>query len=253
MLQVPTLVRNQHDPRALANRATLPNRLLRNPNPGLSGQTGHLVFRTPRVLPSPRPVLGSMEKSVWTEVFPGVKATGFGCRYWGFGFRVSLGALSGGVYPRRASAVGWHGPACPPVRRGNSVSSASDSRIFSCDKHQSWGRGTTMTCGPNGCRQQEASVENLRKKPKFLTSTARLGRPVGDCPYCCLSSQSVSVPFEEGMPVWRGSGEVAWRRARAVALKMASLMWWLLEPWCSSTCRFIRALPAQPRQNSETS
>ena len=32
----------------------------------------------------------------------------------------------------------------------------------------------------------------------------------------------------------RGSASTAIRRARAVALNMASLMWWLLRPWWAS-------------------
>ena len=47
-----------------------------------------------------------------------------------------------------------------------------------------------------------------------------------------------------GTPGIRGSASTAIRSARAVALKMASLTWWLLRPWCSTTCRLHRALAA---------
>ncbi len=39
-----------------------------------------------------------------------------------------------------------------------------------------------------------------------------------------------SVPLVLGTPVMRGSGETAMRSARAVALKIASAMWWPLRP-----------------------
>ena len=56
-----------------------------------------------------------------------------------------------------------------------------------------------------------------------------------------------------GTPVMRGSGSTAIRSARAVALKTASLMWWLLRPWCATTCRLNRPLAATACQKSSTS
>ena len=47
-------------------------------------------------------------------------------------------------------------------------------------------------------------------------------------------------PWCWGRPVTRGSGSTASSQARAVALKIASLMWWLLRPWCSTMCRLHR-------------
>ncbi len=41
---------------------------------------------------------------------------------------------------------------------------------------------------------------------------------------------SLSVPFVEGTPLSSGSIETATRRARAKALKLASIMWWALVP-----------------------
>ena len=51
----------------------------------------------------------------------------------------------------------------------------------------------------------------------------------------------------------RGSGSTAIRSARAVALKIASAMWWLLRPWCRRTCRLHSALAAKACQKSSTS
>ena len=44
------------------------------------------------------------------------------------------------------------------------------------------------------------------------------------------ATQPSSVPLVLGTPVMRGSASTAIRSARAVALKIASLMWWLLRP-----------------------
>ena len=56
---------------------------------------------------------------------------------------------------------------------------------------------------------------------------------------CCLRASPIcpvdqdcrySVPFVLGTPGIRGSASTAIRSARAVALKIASAMWWLLRP-----------------------
>ena len=39
-----------------------------------------------------------------------------------------------------------------------------------------------------------------------------------------------STPFVEGTPTVRGSFSTAWRKARAVALKMPSMTWCVLRP-----------------------
>ncbi len=44
-----------------------------------------------------------------------------------------------------------------------------------------------------------------------------------------------SVPLVLGTPVMRSSFSMAIRSARAALLKIASLMWWLLRPWCRMT------------------
>src|SRR3546814_10561643 len=55
-----------------------------------------------------------------------------------------------------------------------------------------------------------------------------------------------SVPLVEGtLSALRGSISTAVRSARAVALKMLSMMWWLLRPWSVSTCRVIPAACAK--------
>ena len=43
-------------------------------------------------------------------------------------------------------------------------------------------------------------------------------------------AHSLSVPLVEGTPLSSGSIETATRRARAKALKQASIMWWALVP-----------------------
>ena len=45
-----------------------------------------------------------------------------------------------------------------------------------------------------------------------------------------MTAQPSSVPLVLGTPGMRGSDSTAIRSARAVALKIASLMWWLLRP-----------------------
>ncbi len=62
-----------------------------------------------------------------------------------------------------------------------------------------------------------------------------------------------SVPLVEGTPVHRGSISSASRRARAHALKTASLMWCVLRPWCRITCKFIRPCVPTACQKSATS
>ena len=41
----------------------------------------------------------------------------------------------------------------------------------------------------------------------------------------------------DGTPATRGSVSTACRSARATALNVASRMWWVFRPWCSTTCR----------------
>ena len=53
---------------------------------------------------------------------------------------------------------------------------------------------------------------------------------------------SYSTPFVDGIPVPRGSISTACRSARAVALKIPSMMWCVLRPWWQTTCRFISAV-----------
>src|SRR5690606_37538861 len=62
-----------------------------------------------------------------------------------------------------------------------------------------------------------------------------------------------SVPLVEGMPLARGSGSTASRRARATALNAASAMWWLLAPSSCATFSVMRAFIATAVQNSRTS
>ena len=45
------------------------------------------------------------------------------------------------------------------------------------------------------------------------------------------------TPLVDGIPDARGSSSVACRRARAVALKIASTTWCVFRPWCRTTCR----------------
>jgi hypothetical protein len=45
-----------------------------------------------------------------------------------------------------------------------------------------------------------------------------------------MTRYELNVPFVLGTPFTRGSASTAIRTARAVALKIASLIWWLLRP-----------------------
>ncbi len=65
--------------------------------------------------------------------------------------------------------------------------------------------------------------------------------------------QPDSVPLVLGTPVMRESGATDIRKARAADLKIASAMWWVLRPWCRTTCRLARALAAKACQKSATS
>ena len=69
----------------------------------------------------------------------------------------------------------------------------------------------------------------------------------------CRDRRCQSVPLVDGTPVHRGSISNASRKARAHALKIASLMWWVLRPWCKITCRFIRPWVQTACQKSATS
>ena len=63
----------------------------------------------------------------------------------------------------------------------------------------------------------------------------------------------LSVPFVLGTPVSPGSIATAWRRARANALKAASIMWWALLPASTRRCSVSLAALASARKNSSVS
>ena len=60
---------------------------------------------------------------------------------------------------------------------------------------------------------------------------------------------SVSVPLVDGTPLSPGSMETASRRARANALKLASIMWWAFEPERTQRCSgHLRGVGDRPEE-----
>lgn len=84
-----------------------------------------------------------------------------------------------------------------------------------------------------GVRPGEAASAAARSAKRSRKGVVRgnSGKPVGGRGRAWpATTQLLSVPLVLGMPPSRSSRSTACRRAREVALKIASAMWWLLRP-----------------------
>ena len=120
------------------------------------------------------------------------------------------------------------GSARRPSRRSAISSSRPRSRI------RSIARGKAPTPGritPSAARTSAASSADRRRGADVLErllDRAQVAHPVVEDRD--PGAHSLSVPLVEGTPLSSGSIETATRRARAKALKQASIMWWALVP-----------------------
>ena len=117
-----------------------------------------------------------------------------------------------------------------PASRRSAISSSSPQLADplhrlreGADAGQDHAVGGAHRVGVGGDRRRDADV--LER----LLDRAQVAHPVVEDRDPRVA-HSLSVPLVEGTPLSSGSIETATRRARAKALKQASIMWWALVP-----------------------